>query len=217
MAAPLDGHSSEVGITSRNARPVFLVRGLGPADAENVGTFSRAQTRAILIVAVTAASISLGVAIVSLRWFLSMKRSFRHHLILMLILSDSFKALWYFISPIMIFSCTSWATLRARRHSPKQAAFSLPPESRLQTFQSYSLLCTRHFTSSAIRRDWVMEISTATGIWSTACGLVCRFLLPRLHSPTLQATHISRLGRSRTFPSDPSGIDLHWRGYLATS
>jgi G protein-coupled receptor GPR1 len=79
-------------------------RGLGAAKAGSVGTFSQAQNRAILIVAVTAASISLTIALVSLRWFLSMKRSFRHHLILMLMISDSFKAFWYFLSPVVIFS-----------------------------------------------------------------------------------------------------------------
>ena len=85
-------------------RPEHLVRGLGHAKPGSVGTFSRAQNRAILIVAVTTASISLAIAMVSLRWFLTMKRSFRHHLILMLIISDSFKALWYFLSPVVTFT-----------------------------------------------------------------------------------------------------------------
>jgi G protein-coupled receptor GPR1 len=86
------------------ARPDLSARGLGQAKAGTVGTFSPAQNRAILITAVTTASISLVVAMVSLRWFLSMKRSFRHHLILMLIISDTFKAWWYFLSPLVIFS-----------------------------------------------------------------------------------------------------------------
>ncbi len=88
-----------------NDRSDTSMRGIGVAKAGSVGTLSRAQNRAILIVAVTTASISLAIAVVSLRWFLSMKRSFRHHLILMLIISDSFKALGYFISPVVIFSC----------------------------------------------------------------------------------------------------------------
>ena len=37
--------------------------------------------------------------------FLRLKRSFHHQLILMLILSHSFKALWLFVSPIVDFSC----------------------------------------------------------------------------------------------------------------
>jgi len=91
------------------------IQGLGPAAPGSIGTFSRAQNRAILIVGVTAASLSLTIAVVSLRWFLCMKRSFRHHLILMLIISDSFKALWYFLSPIVIFS---------RGHIESSSAFS---------------------------------------------------------------------------------------------
>jgi G protein-coupled receptor GPR1 len=86
------------------AWPDVSARGLGQAKAGTVGTFSPAQNRAILITALTMASISLVVAMVSLRWFLSMKRSFRHHLILMLIISDTFKAWWYFLSPLVIFS-----------------------------------------------------------------------------------------------------------------
>jgi G protein-coupled receptor GPR1 len=91
------------------------IQGLGPAEPGSIGTFSRAQNRAILIVGVTTASFSLAIAVVSLRWFLCMKRSFRHHLILMLIVSDSFKALWYFLSPIVIFS---------RGHIESSSAFS---------------------------------------------------------------------------------------------
>ncbi|KAF7512960.1 hypothetical protein GJ744_011226 [Endocarpon pusillum] len=97
----MDGHPGDGLLSVRSDAPV---RGLGPAQAGSVGTFSDAQNRAILVVAVTAASISLAVAVVSLRWFLSMKRSFRHHLILMLICSDTFKALWYFLSPVVIFT-----------------------------------------------------------------------------------------------------------------
>ncbi len=97
----IDGQPGDGLLSVRSNAPV---RGLGPAKAGSVGTFSEAQNRAILIVAVTAASISLAVAVPSLRWFLSMKRSFRHHLILMLIFSNTFKALWYFVSPVVIFT-----------------------------------------------------------------------------------------------------------------
>lgn len=101
MALAMDGQPGDGLLGVRSVAPV---QGLGPAKPGSVGTFSDAQNRAILIVAVTAASISLVVAVVSLRWFLSMKRSFRHHLILMLICSDTFKALWYFLSPVVIFT-----------------------------------------------------------------------------------------------------------------
>lgn len=99
------GIESQFGDVLLDVRSDHLVRGLGPAQSGSVGTFSRAQNRAILIVAVTTASISLIIAMASLRWFLYMTRSFRHHLILMLIISDTFKALSYFLSPVVIFSC----------------------------------------------------------------------------------------------------------------
>jgi G protein-coupled glucose receptor regulating Gpa2 len=80
-----------------SVRPNSSVRGFG-ATAGSVGNLPLTQNQAILIVAVIAASISWAIAMVSLRWFLSMKRNFCHHLILMLIVSDSFKALWCFLT-----------------------------------------------------------------------------------------------------------------------
>jgi G protein-coupled receptor GPR1 len=58
----------------------------------------------ILIVAVTSATISLIAALASFRWFAIMKRSFRQHLIMLLMLSDCFKALWFLIFPLTIFT-----------------------------------------------------------------------------------------------------------------
>jgi G protein-coupled receptor GPR1 len=72
--------------------------------SETLGAFSPAQTRAVLIAGVTCASISLLAALIAFQWFAFMKRSFRHHLILLLILSDMWKALWYFIFPIVVFT-----------------------------------------------------------------------------------------------------------------
>jgi G protein-coupled receptor GPR1 len=62
------------------------------------------QGHVILIVAVTSAAISLIAALTSFRWFAIMKRSFRQHLIMLLMLSDSFKALWFLIFPLTIFT-----------------------------------------------------------------------------------------------------------------
>jgi G protein-coupled receptor GPR1 len=69
-----------------------------------LGAFSPAQSRAVLIAGVTSASISLLAALVAFQWFAFMKRSFRHHLIFLLILSDMWKALWYFIFPVVVFT-----------------------------------------------------------------------------------------------------------------
>src|SRR5271155_2707617 len=81
-----------------------ITRGLGMPLSETLGAFSPAQTRAVLIAGVTCASISLLAALIAFQWFAFMKRSFRHHLILLLILSDMWKALWYFIFPIVVFT-----------------------------------------------------------------------------------------------------------------
>jgi len=62
------------------------------------------QSRAILVTGMVAASVSLLAAIVALRWFILMERSFRHHLVLFLIASDTFKAIWYFVFPIVVFA-----------------------------------------------------------------------------------------------------------------
>jgi G protein-coupled receptor GPR1 len=62
------------------------------------------QNRAILVAALVCASISLLLVLVTLRWFLVMQRCFRHRLILHLIISDTFKAAWYFVFPIVVFN-----------------------------------------------------------------------------------------------------------------
>ncbi|KAI9152141.1 G protein-coupled receptor GPR1 [Paramyrothecium foliicola] len=59
-----------------------------------------AQIRGLQIASLTLASISVVFAIFSHCWFLRMKRSFRHDLIMLLIQSDLLKALWLMIFPI---------------------------------------------------------------------------------------------------------------------
>ncbi|OAL40432.1 hypothetical protein AYO20_00168 [Fonsecaea nubica] len=68
------------------------------------GSLSDAQNHAILVAALACASVSLVVVLVTLRWFLIMRRSFRHRLVLYLIISDTFKAIWYFVFPIVVFA-----------------------------------------------------------------------------------------------------------------
>ncbi|OAP64891.1 hypothetical protein AYL99_00863 [Fonsecaea erecta] len=73
-----------------------------PGGSAN-GALSDEQNQAILISALACASLSLVVVLVTLRWFLIMRRSFRHRLVLYLIISDTFKAVWYFVFPTVVF------------------------------------------------------------------------------------------------------------------
>ena len=90
--------------TSAHDEVARAVRGLGMRPSEPLGAFSLAQNRIILIVGVTCACISVIAALVAFQWFAFMKRSFRHHLIFLLIVSDMWKALWYFIFPVVVFT-----------------------------------------------------------------------------------------------------------------
>ena len=81
-----------------------ILRDLGMRPSGPIGALSPAQDRAILIVGVTCASISLLATLITFQWFAFMKRSFRHHLIFLLIVSDMWKALWYFIFPVVVFT-----------------------------------------------------------------------------------------------------------------
>ncbi|EXJ75387.1 uncharacterized protein A1O5_02083 [Cladophialophora psammophila CBS 110553] len=79
---------------------------INTGDAATVpsGSISNAQNRAILIAALSCACVSLVVVLITLRWFLIMRRSFRHRLVLYLIISDTSKAIWYFVFPIVVFA-----------------------------------------------------------------------------------------------------------------
>ncbi|RDL30673.1 uncharacterized protein BP5553_10018 [Venustampulla echinocandica] len=60
------------------------------------------QTLALVFAALSVAS-----SILAFYWFVKMRRSFRHDLIMLLIQSDMFKALWFMIYPIVAFSQSS--------------------------------------------------------------------------------------------------------------
>ena len=68
------------------------------------GALSNGQSRAILVTALACGCISLLLVLITLRWFLIMRRCFRHRLVLHLIISDTLKAIWYFIFPIVVFT-----------------------------------------------------------------------------------------------------------------
>ncbi|EKD21706.1 uncharacterized protein L3040_004929 [Drepanopeziza brunnea f. sp. 'multigermtubi'] len=83
---------------------VLPARGLGGG----VGTisahaFNAAQKNTLQILAVTFSTISVASSVLTFYWFLKMRRSFRHDLIMLLIQSDMFKALWFMIYPIVVF------------------------------------------------------------------------------------------------------------------
>lgn len=81
----------------------FLER-VAALDAKAGGSFTENQIRIIHIVALTCACISLLAVLVTLRWFVLMRRSFRHRLVMFLIISDTCKAWWYFLFPVVIFA-----------------------------------------------------------------------------------------------------------------
>src|SRR5690349_18282006 len=79
------------------------IRSLSQNETKST-TFTAQQNRAVLIAGLTCACFSVLATLITLRWFILMKRTFRHKLIMFLILSDSFKAFWYFIFPVVVFS-----------------------------------------------------------------------------------------------------------------
>lgn len=80
-----------------------LAHGLGLRPADPLGALSKQQNHAILIVSVTYASLSLLAVLVTFQWFAFMKRSFRHHLIFLIIVSNMWKAIWYSIFAVVVF------------------------------------------------------------------------------------------------------------------
>jgi G protein-coupled receptor GPR1 len=84
------------------ADPISSARSLSSSESMSTRTnFSSAQNRAVLIAGLTCACVSFVAAFVALSWFVLMKKSFRHRLVLYLIASDTFKAVWYFVFAIV--------------------------------------------------------------------------------------------------------------------
>ncbi|PMD36189.1 hypothetical protein L207DRAFT_637343 [Hyaloscypha variabilis F] len=65
---------------------------------------SHSDENILQILALVFSIISVTSAILAFYWFIRMRRSFRHDLIMLLIQSDMFKALWFMIYPIVTFS-----------------------------------------------------------------------------------------------------------------
>ncbi|KAI0999800.1 hypothetical protein K3495_g8398 [Podosphaera aphanis] len=57
----------------------------------------------LMIVALVSALISVASSTLAFYWFVKMRRNFRHDLIMLLIQSDMFKALWFMVYPLVVF------------------------------------------------------------------------------------------------------------------
>jgi G protein-coupled receptor GPR1 len=92
-------------------------RGLGSTSHKN-NNFTPHQVLVTQIVAISCASLSLMFTFVASYWFIRMRKSFRHkyvscwskrqsltsyRLLMLLIQSDMFKAIWYFTFPLVAF------------------------------------------------------------------------------------------------------------------
>ncbi|PKS09136.1 hypothetical protein jhhlp_003750 [Lomentospora prolificans] len=84
--------SSSYGIFSRND------------DGTDIPSYLNAgHVRALKLTSLTCSAVSVLSALVTFYWFTRMRRSFRHDLIMLLIQSDMFKALWFMIFAIVNF------------------------------------------------------------------------------------------------------------------
>ncbi|KAI1775417.1 G protein-coupled glucose receptor regulating Gpa2-domain-containing protein [Hypoxylon cercidicola] len=68
------------------------------------GSISHQQLVTLMSVSLSTAAISILAALFAFYWFIRMRRSFRHDLIMLLIQSDMMKALWLVVSPLAFFS-----------------------------------------------------------------------------------------------------------------
>ncbi|KAG0123815.1 G protein-coupled glucose receptor regulating Gpa2-domain-containing protein [Tuber indicum] len=73
-------------------------------DPHDLSLLTGQQLYILRIIALAAATISLSTGVVVGWWFVRMKRSFRHHLIMLLVFSDFFKASWQLIYPAVVFT-----------------------------------------------------------------------------------------------------------------
>ncbi|KAI4142888.1 MAG: hypothetical protein LQ340_007178, partial [Diploschistes diacapsis] len=79
-----------------DVHPSLHQRGLSSAVLTG-NDFTEQQRLAQQIISIVASSVSIIAGAISLYWFFRMRTHFRHHLIILLICSDLFKAIWYFI------------------------------------------------------------------------------------------------------------------------
>ncbi|KAL3427256.1 plasma membrane g-protein coupled receptor [Phlyctema vagabunda] len=78
-------------------------RSLGNDTTEQTEVVSPSEGNTLQVLALVFSAISVASAILAFYWFIRMRRSFRHDLIMLLIQSDMFKALWFMVYPIVTF------------------------------------------------------------------------------------------------------------------
>lgn len=79
-------------------------RDLGGNNTSIAPSLSPSQGNILQVLACTFSAISVASAMLAFLWFIKMRRTFRHDLIMLLIQSDMFKALWFMIYPIVVFT-----------------------------------------------------------------------------------------------------------------
>jgi len=100
---PLD----EYGLYARTAK-------LGDSRSVNAtGVLNADQRHRIQVIACTMASISIIAALLAIYWFCMMRRNYRRDLVLMLILGDFYKSLWY-----VIYGSVTFATGQVASEAP---------------------------------------------------------------------------------------------------
>ncbi|TVY25321.1 G protein-coupled receptor [Lachnellula hyalina] len=85
-------------------RSQIIARDLSDNSTVSTTLYTASQQTTLQILALTFSTISVASAILAFYWFVKMRRSFRHDLIMLLIQSDMFKALWFMMYPIVTFS-----------------------------------------------------------------------------------------------------------------
>ncbi|KAJ8067720.1 hypothetical protein OCU04_003325 [Sclerotinia nivalis] len=90
--------------------PVLIARTMLQSSTRNIGdntnqgqNISESEEYLSQKLALTFATVSVASSLLAFYWFVRMRRSFRHDLIMLLIQSDMFKALWFMVFPIVVF------------------------------------------------------------------------------------------------------------------
>lgn len=94
-----NGEAMEPGISPRSPSDMRgRSSGLWTASSvDAAGILAAQQRRTIQILCAAMASVSISAAACAIYWFWTMKRNYRRDLVLMLILGDFYKSLWYLI------------------------------------------------------------------------------------------------------------------------
>ena len=192
--------------------------------SNRANSFTAHQKYIQQILAVTFASISILSALVTIYWFVRLKKIYRYQLIMMLIVSGMFKAMWYFIPPILVL---------VRKRPVSRAAchgFGFLLALGIEASGLSSLPFERESAERIIDQTSSSSLSLCTLLfqyYGPGNLLVCKGTVARLISagPYLPSfcrgwhlsirskkMHTYLKGPTATFPYDPFGIGLHSLG-----